>query len=219
MKMSLAILWLVVGLAFSSPTWTAGAEGAPSGAPAATAAAGSAAAPAAGVGVPADYVIGPGDGIQVFVWLNPELSASVPVRPDGKISTPLVEDMVAAGKTPSQLARDIEVKLAEFIRQPTVNVIVTQAVSTFRQVNVVGQVRTPQSIPYRDGLKVLDAILAVGGTTDFASPNRAKIMRTEKDGRQTEIRVRLGDLLTRGDLRQNVELRPGDVLVVPQSIF
>jgi polysaccharide export outer membrane protein len=218
MKTSFAILWLVVGLSFSSPSWAAADPGAAP-PPAATAPSTVAAAPAAGAGVPADYVIGPGDGIQVFVWLNPELSASVPVRPDGKISTPLVEDMVASGKTPSQLARDIEVKLAEFIRQPTVNVIVTQAVSTFRQVNVVGQVRSPQSIPYRDGLKVLDAILAVGGTTDFAAPNRARIMRTEQGGRQTEIRVRLGDLLTRGDLRQNVELRPGDVLVVPQSIF
>jgi polysaccharide export outer membrane protein len=187
--------------------------------------------PATGVSAPAtpgapvasavadDYVIGPGDAIQVFVWLNPELSTNVAVRPDGKISTPLVEDMVAAGKTPSQLARDIEKVLAEYVRQPKVNVIVTQAVSTFRQVKVVGQVRSPQSVAYRDGLKVLDVILAVGGTTEFAAANRARIVRTGADGQQQEIRVRLGDLVGKGDLRHNVALQPGDVLVVPESMF
>jgi polysaccharide export outer membrane protein len=176
-------------------------------------------APAGTAGsVPADYVIGPGDTVQVFVWRNPELSVTVPVRPDGKISTPLVEDMVAIGKTPSQLARDIEVVLAEYVRQPTVNVIVSQAVSTFRQVRVVGQVRQSQSVAYRDGLTVLDVILAVGGVNEFAAPNRARIVRS-KDGQQTEIRVRLGDLLDKGDLRQNVLLQPGDVLVVPESLF
>ena len=174
-------------------------------------------APADG-SVPADYVIGPGDTIQVFVWRNPELSVTVPVRPDGKISTPLVEDMVAIGKTPSQLARDIEVVLAEYVRQPTVNVIVSQAVSSFRQVRVVGQVRQPQSVAYRDGLTVLDVILAVGGVNEFASANRARIVRT-KDGKQSEIRVKLGDLLDKGDLRQNLTLQPGDVLVIPESLF
>jgi polysaccharide export outer membrane protein len=174
-------------------------------------------APAAGA-VPADYVIGPGDTIQVFVWRNPELSVTVPVRPDGKISTPLVEDMVAIGKTPSQLARDVERVLAEYVRQPTVNVIVSQAVSSFRQVRVVGQVRQPQSVAYRDGLTVLDVILAVGGVNEFASANRARIVRT-KDGKQADIRVKLGDLLDKGDLRQNVVLQPGDVLVVPESLF
>jgi polysaccharide biosynthesis/export protein len=174
-------------------------------------------APAAGT-VPADYVIGPGDTIQVFVWRNPELSVTVPVRPDGKISTPLVEDMVAIGKTPSQLARDVERVLAEYVRQPTVNVIVSEAVSSFRQVRVVGQVRQPQSVAYRDGLTVLDVILAVGGVNEFASPNRARIVRTQ-DGKQTEVRVKLGDLLDKGDLRQNLALQPGDVLVIPESLF
>src|SRR5262245_57464189 len=115
-----------------------------------------------------DYIIGPGDVLQVFVWRNPELSASVPVRPDGKISTPLNEDMVATGKSPSQLARDIEKKLAEFVRTPQVNVIVTAAASTFSQVKVVGQVKAPQALPFRKGLRVLDIVLATGGITDFA---------------------------------------------------
>lgn len=168
--------------------------------------------------VPDDYVVGPGDSIQVFVWMNPELSANIAVRPDGKISTPLVEDMVAAGKTPSSLARDIEGVLGEYVRQPKVNVIVTQAVSTYRQVKVVGQVRAPQSLAYRDGLRVLDAILAVGGVTEFAAPNRARIVRNE-GGRETKIKVRLGDLVGKGEVEQNYALKPGDILVVPQSMF
>lgn len=190
----------------------------PAGAPAAAAPPPVGKAPAQSAVAP-DYVIGPGDTIQVFVWLNPELSTNVVVRPDGKISTPLVEDMVAAGKTPSQLSRDIEGVLGEYVRAPKVNVIVTQAISTFRQVKVVGQVRAPQSVAYRDGLKVLDVILAVGGTTEFAAANRARIVRTDANGKSTELRVKLGDLVQKGDLRQNVALQPGDVLVVPESLF
>lgn len=167
---------------------------------------------------PVDYVIGPGDQLQVYVWRNPELSKSVPVRPDGKISTPLVEDMVAIGKSPSQLARDIEGVLAEYVREPKVNVIVEQAASTFSEVKVVGQVQKPQSMPYRQGLKVLDIVLQCGGLTDFAAGNRARILR-DVDGKKTEIKVRLGDLVNDGDMRQNHDLRPGDVLVVPQSRF
>lgn len=168
--------------------------------------------------VPVDYIIGPGDQLQVYVWRNPELSKSVPVRPDGKISTPLVEDMVAIGKSPSKLARDIETVLAEYVRDPKVNVIVEQAASTFSEVKVVGQVKKPQAVPYRQGLKVLDIVLASDGLTDFAAPNRARILR-DSDGRKSEIKVRLGDLLNGGDMRQNYELRPGDVLIVPQSRF
>jgi polysaccharide biosynthesis/export protein len=164
------------------------------------------------------YIIGPGDTIQVFVWRNPELSVSVPVRPDGKISTPLVEDMTAVGKTPTQLARDVEKVLAEYIRTPQVNIIVSNALSAFSQVKIVGQVRAPQAIPYREGMRVLDALLLVGGVTDFASPNRARIVR-QQGGKQTELRVKLGALTERGDMRQNLELRPGDVLIVPQSLF
>lgn len=165
-----------------------------------------------------DYIIGPGDSLEIFVWRNPELSVTIPVRPDGKISTPLVENMVAVGKSPSQLARDIEVVLAEYVRTPQVNVIIGQAVSTFSQVKVVGQVRLPQALPYREGLRVLDVVLATGGLTDFAAPNRARIVR-DVDGKTVETRVRLGNLLNDGDLSQNFELKPGDVLIVPQSLF
>lgn len=165
-----------------------------------------------------DYVIGPGDILQVFVWRNPELSSTVPVRPDGKISTPLNEDMMATGKSPSHLARDIEKVLSEFVRSPQVNVIVNTAVSTYSQVKVVGQVKNPQALPFRSGLHVLDVVLATGGITPFAAPNRARIVRVV-NGKTTEIKVKLGNLLNDGDLRQNLELLPGDVFIVPQSMF
>ena len=166
----------------------------------------------------AHYVIGPGDTLQVFVWRNPELSTTVPVRPDGKISTPLVEDMVAIGKTPTVLARDIEKVLAEYVRSPQVNIIVTQPVSAFSQVRVIGQVTNPQALAYRQGMTVLDAILAVGGLAPFAAGNRAKVVRTE-NGKPLEIKVRVDDLVNRGQMKHNVELQAGDVLVVPESFF
>lgn len=165
-----------------------------------------------------DYVIGPGDTLEVFVWRNPELSVTVPVRPDGKISTPLVEDMVAVGKTSPQLARDMERVLSEYVRSPKVNIIVTTAASAFSLVKVVGQVTHPQAIPYREGMTVLDAVLAVGGLTQFAAGNRARIVRTE-NGHETIIPVKVGNIVNSGDVSQNVALKPGDVLVVPQSIF
>jgi polysaccharide biosynthesis/export protein len=165
-----------------------------------------------------DYIIGPGDQLQVFVWRNPDLSATVPVRPDGRISTPLVEDMTAVGKSPSQLARDIEKVLSEYVRTPQVNVIVTQPVSTFSQVKVIGQVLHPQVIPYRDGLTVLDAILATGGLGQFAAGNRSKLIRTV-DGKQVEIKLKIANLVNDGDMRQNLPLKPGDVLVIPESRF
>src|ERR1700721_2649506 len=165
-----------------------------------------------------DYLIGPGDSLHIFVFQNDELSATVPVRPDGKISTPLVEDMVAVGKTPSQLARDIEKSLAEYVKAPKVNVVVRGAMSVFSQVRVVGQVKTPQALPYRDGMTVLDAVLAVGGLGQFAAGNRAHIVRTES-GKQTEIKVKLDSLLNNGDMKQNLLLKPGDVLVVPATRF
>lgn len=163
-----------------------------------------------------EYIVGPGDTLQVFVWRNPELTTSVPVRPDGKISTPLVEDMVAVGKTPSQLARDIETVLAEYIRQPQVNIIVSDAVSTFSQVKIIGQVTNAQAIPYREGMTVMDAILAVGGLSTYAAGNRAKLVRSE-GGTEKEFKIRLMDLINEGDLSQNLALRPGDVIVVPES--
>jgi polysaccharide export outer membrane protein len=166
-----------------------------------------------------EYVIGPGDTVQVFVWRNAELSVTVPVRPDGKISTPLVEDMVAVGKTSSQLARDIEKVLAEYVRAPQVNIIVTNAVSTFRQVRVIGQVTNPQAMPYREGLTALDAILAVGGLTEFAAGNRAKIVRKNEAGKTVEIKVKLESLVKKGKMAENKDLKPGDVIIVPESFL
>ena len=165
-----------------------------------------------------EYVIGPGDVVQVFVWRNPELSTTVPVRPDGKISTPLVDDMVAVGKTPSALAKDMEAVLSEYVRSPKVNIIVTQPASRFSQIRVVGQVQKPQALAYREGMTVLDAILEVGGLTPFAAGNRARVVR-KIDDKDVEIKLNLDDLLNKGDMSENLEVQPGDVLVVPQSYF
>lgn len=166
-----------------------------------------------------DYIIGPGDTLQIFVWRNPELSTSIPVRPDGKVSTPLIEDMVAVGKTPTQLARDMETELSEYIRSPQVNVIVTTPLSAFSKITVIGQVGTPGDVPYRDGMTVLDVLLAAGGLGEFASGNRAKLVRKAADGKTTEKRLRLDDLLRKGKLKENVAVRPGDILIVPESFF
>jgi polysaccharide export outer membrane protein len=165
-----------------------------------------------------DYMIGPGDTLQVFVWRNPDLSVTVPVRPDGKISTPLVEDMTAVGKTPSGLARDIEKALSEYVKSPQVNVIVTIPVSVFSQIKVIGQVLKPQSVPYREGMTVLDALLAVGGLGQFAAGNRAHIARIV-NGKEQDIKVKLDALVNGGEMQQNLKLLPGDVLVVPESRF
>jgi polysaccharide export outer membrane protein len=166
-----------------------------------------------------DYIIGPGDSVQIFVWRNPDLSVTVPVRPDGKISTPLVEDLVAVGKTPSLLAREMEKALAQYIRSPQVNIIVVNPVSTFSQIKVIGEVARPQSLPFREGLTTLDALLAVGGLTQFAAGNRAKIVRKGEDGKQVEIKVRLDALVHKGKIEENVPLKPGDVVIVPASLF
>jgi polysaccharide export outer membrane protein len=167
----------------------------------------------------AEYRIGPGDSLQIFVWNHPELSVTVPVRPDGMISTPLVENMRADGKTPSQLARDMEKALAEYVRTPTVNVIVTQFVGTYGDsIRVVGQAQTPQSLPYRANMTVLDVMIAVGGLAEFAAGNRAYIIRREGD-QEVKIPVRLNSLLNGGDTSANVPMRPGDVLIIPESRF
>jgi len=163
-----------------------------------------------------DYLIGPGDMLNIVVWRNAELSAAVPVRPDGRISTPLVDDMVATGKTPSKLAQDLESVLGEYLRSPEVSIIVTGQ-GPANQVQVVGEVVAPQSLSYRDGLKLLDVVVAVGGTTDFAAGNRANVVR-HTEGGQPECRVRLKDLMS-GDLTQNIDIYPGDVLVVPETRF
>ena len=166
-----------------------------------------------------EYRIGPGDKLNVFVWRNPEISVSVPVRPDGKISTPLVEDMVAAGKTPRQLARDIEGVLSTYIRSPVVTVIVTEFVGAFgEQIRVVGQAATPQSLPYRDNITLLDVMIEVGGLNEFAAGNRAKVIRPTAQG-HVEIPARLDDLLNNGDVSANIKMQPGDVVIIPESWF
>lgn len=166
-----------------------------------------------------DYVIGAGDGLQVFVWGHEDLTATVQVRPDGAISTPLVEDMEAAGRTPSELARAIEERLSEYVRSPTVTVIVQQFVGEYaRQIRVVGQATEPQALNYRDGMTLLDVMIAVGGLSEFAAGNRAKVVRRQ-DGEEIAIRVRVDDLLNEGDMEQNIRMLPGDVLIIPESIF
>jgi polysaccharide export outer membrane protein len=166
-----------------------------------------------------DYLIGPGDTLNVFVWRQPELSSEVPVRPDGQISTPLVEDMMAVGKTPSELARDIESVLSEYIRDPQVTIIVEEFVGTFgAQIRVLGAIVNPGSVPYRERMTLLDVMLEVGGLTEFAAGNRSKLVRTT-DGATDESRVRLDKLLNKGDLSENIAMRPGDVVVVPEAVF
>jgi polysaccharide export outer membrane protein len=175
--------------------------------------------PASEPAVETEYRIGPGDNLQVFVWNHPDLSVTVPVRPDGMISTPLVENMKAEGKTPSQLSRDFEKALAEYVRSPTVNVIVTQFVGAYGdQIRVVGQASQPQSLSYRANMTVLDVMIAVGGLAEFAAGNRAVIMRRDGD-QQLRIPVRLADLMKDGDISANVSMRPGDVLIIPESRF
>lgn len=164
------------------------------------------------------YVIGPGDTLGITVWRNPELSTTVPVRPDGKISTPLVEDLQAIGKDPSTLARDIEKALAKYIRDPVVTVVVTNFVGPYsEQIRVIGEAAKPQILAYRQKMTLLDVMIAVGGLTDFADGNAATILRTSEANKQYSVRLK--DLVKRGDVSANVEMRPGDVLIIPQSWF
>jgi len=166
-----------------------------------------------------EYRIGPGDTLQVFVWNQPELTVTVPVRPDGMISTPLISGVPAAGKTAPQLAKDLEVALSEFVRNPTVSVMVTSFVGAYAdQIRVVGQASKPQSLPYRANMSLLDVMIAVGGLAEFASGNRAVLVR-EENGKQVKIPVRLRDLIDKGDISANMPVRPGDVLIIPESRF
>lgn len=166
-----------------------------------------------------DYLIGAGDTVNIVVWRNPEVSQSVPVRPDGKITTPLVEDLQASGKTSTELARDIEKALSKFIQQPVVTVVVTSFVGTYNeQIRVIGQATKPQALPYRVDMSLMDVLIAVGGVTEFAAGNRASVIRTV-DGKQQKFNVRLNDLIKDGDISANVPMRPGDVLVIPESFF
>lgn len=165
-----------------------------------------------------NYIIGPGDMIEVYVWNNPNLTVTIPVRPDGKVSTPLVENMVAVGKTPSQLARDIEKVLAVYVRSPKVNIIVTQPIGALTDVKVIGQVTRPGAFPFHAGMTVLDVVLQAGGLTQFAAGNRARIIR-KAGGKEQVIRVKLGRLLEKGDVSQNVPLQPDDVIDIPETLF
>ncbi len=176
------------------------------------------AAPAEAASADYKYIIGPGDNVNIIVWRNPELSMSVPVRPDGRLATPLVEDLQAMGKNPSALARDIEKELAKFIRDPVVTVIVTGFVGPYsEQIRVIGEAAKPQVLPYRQKMTLLDVMIAVGGITDFADGNRASILRTSEGSKQYAVRIR--DLVKRGDVSANVDMKPGDVLIIPQSWF
>ncbi len=166
-----------------------------------------------------EYIIGPLDTLNVFVWRNPELSMSVPVRPDGRISIPLIEDMPAAGKTPTALARDLETALKKFIQDPVVTVIVNSFNGPYnRQVRVVGEAAKPAAIPYRDGMTLLDAMIQVGGLTQFAAGNRAVLVRVANN-KEEQYTLRIDDLLKDGDVSANVDLLPGDVIIVPESWF
>ena len=166
-----------------------------------------------------NYIIGPGDSVNIIVWRNPELSLSVPVRPDGKLSTPLVDEIDAAGKTSVQLARDVEKVLEKYVRDPIVTIIVTSFVGPYsEQIRVVGEAARPQVLPYRKNMTVLDVMIAVGGLTDFAAGNSATILRGSGEGSR-QFGVRLRDLVRRGDISANVEMRPGDILIIPQSFF
>ncbi|GAB6067015.1 polysaccharide export protein [Methylothermus subterraneus] len=170
---------------------------------------------------PADYtyIIGPGDSLEMFVWGNPEITRTVVVRPDGKISAPLVEELPATGKTPYQLARDIEKELSRYIRNPLVTVIVSGFVGPFsEQIRVVGEAANPQAVPYREHMTLLDLMIAVGGVTEFAAGNRATLVR-RINGQQQQFRVRIDDLLKDGDISANVDLLPGDILIIPEAFF
>jgi polysaccharide biosynthesis/export protein len=175
-------------------------------------------APVAAASADYRYLIGPGDQLNIIVWRNPEISMTVPVRPDGRISAPLVEDLQAMGKDPTALARDIEKELGKYIRDAVVTVVVTGFVGPYsEQIRVIGEAAKPQALPYRHKMTVLDVMIAVGGITDFADGNGATILRTSENN--TQYSVRLKDLVKRGDVSANVDMKPGDVLIIPQSWF
>ena len=165
-----------------------------------------------------NYIVGPGDNLNISVWRNPELSMSVPVRPDGKIATPLVDELVAQGKTSTQIARDVEKAISKFVRDPIVTVIVTSFVGPYsEQIRVVGEATKPQFLPYKQKMTLLDVMIAVGGLTDFADGNSASILRASEGDKQYAVRIK--DLIKRGDMSANVEMKPGDVLIIPQGWF
>lgn len=166
-----------------------------------------------------EYIIGPGDKLTIFVWRNPELSINVDVRPDGRLSIPLVEDVVAIGKTPTQLARELEQRLSKYIKEPVVTVIAQGFVGPFsEQVRVIGEAAEPRALPYRTDMTVLDAMIEVGGLTRYAAGNDAVIVRTTS-GKQFTYAVHLDSLIRDGDVSSNVSLQPGDILIIPERLF
>ncbi|MEO5493692.1 MAG: XrtA/PEP-CTERM system exopolysaccharide export protein [Sphingomonas sp.] len=168
-----------------------------------------------------EYIIGPLDQLSIFVWRNPELSAKVTVRPDGRITTPLVSDMPAVGKSPAMLADDMKIALSTYIKDPIVSVIVESAQSTFsQQIRIVGATEKPASLPYRANMTLLDAMIAVGGLNQYAAGNRARLIRYNRDtGKQQTYNIKIGKLLKSGDPSANVKLEPGDVIIIPESMF
>ncbi|MFI5445944.1 XrtA/PEP-CTERM system exopolysaccharide export protein [Polaromonas sp. UC242_47] len=165
-----------------------------------------------------NYIVGPGDTLNIIVWRNPELSMSVPVRPDGRVSTPLVDELVAQGKNSVEIARDVEKALSKLVRDPVVTIIVTSFVGPYsEQIRVVGQAAKPQALPYKQKMTLLDVMISVGGLTDFADGNGASITRASEGGKRYSVRLK--DLIKRGDISANVEMKPGDILIIPQGWF
>jgi len=165
-----------------------------------------------------NYIIGPGDMLSIVVWRNPDLSTSLPVRPDGKISVPLVEDLTCIGKDSTTVARDIEKALSKYIRDPIVTVEVTGFVGPYsEQIRVIGEAAHPQALPYKQNMTLLDVMIVVGGITDFADGNKARLLRASDGNKLYDVRLK--DLLRRGDISANVDVKPGDVLIIPQSWF
>ncbi|MBK6295878.1 MAG: polysaccharide biosynthesis/export family protein [Rhodoferax sp.] len=165
-----------------------------------------------------NYIVGPGDSLNIIVWRNPELSMAVPVRPDGKLSTPLVDELVVQGKTSTEIARDVEKALSKLVRDPVVTVIVTSFVGPYsEQIRVVGEAAKPQFLPYKQKMTLLDVMIAVGGLTDFADGNAASIVRASEGDKRYSVRIK--DLIKRGDISANVEMKPGDVIIIPQGWF
>jgi len=176
------------------------------------------AAPAAAATADYNYLVGPGDTLNIIVWRNPELSLSVPVRPDGKLSTPLVDELFVQGKTSIDIARDVEKALSKVVRDPVVTVIVTSFVGPYsEQIRVVGEAAKPQALPYKVQMTLLDVMIAVGGLTDFADGNAASITRAAEGGKRYSVRLK--DLIKRGDISANTEMKPGDILIIPQGWF
>ena len=164
------------------------------------------------------YIIGAGDSVTVFVWRNPEVTTTVPVRPDGRIAAPLIDEIMAQGKTPKELARDVEQELSKYIVDPQVTILVGGFVGPYsEQIRVVGEAAKPQFLSYKQNMTLLDVMIAVGGITDFADGNKATILRTSEGNKQYSVRLR--DLIRRGDVSANVDMKPGDILIIPQSFF